>query len=94
MCKFCNLKLYKQMESIKESIQESVRCKDWPEEVKEYYRWMNGINDEGWKWHIDDNGNVILEMFNQGGYDSIVLECKFCPHCGRKLDAEELNGKE
>ena len=73
------------MESIKESIQESVRCKDWPEEVKEYYRWMNGINDEGWKWHIDDNGKVFLEMFNQGGYDSIELECKFCPECGNDM---------
>jgi hypothetical protein len=68
---------------------------DWPEEVKEYYRWMNKLSDdEGWQWRIDDDGKVFLEMFNQGGYDSTMLECKFCPMCGRKLNGEELNGKK
>ena len=77
-----------------ESISKSLHWKDWPEEVNEYYRWAYAIWDEGWRWQIDDNGNVILAMFNQDGYDSTELECKFCPKCGRKLNAEELNGKE
>ena len=92
MCKFCNLELYKQMETIKESLS----FKDWPEEVKDYYSWMNELWDEGWKWQIDDNGNVFLIMFNEGGYNSTALDCKFCPKCGndmRKTVLKYLNKK-
>ena len=81
MCKFCDLELNKRMTAISESLP----YKDYPEEVKEYYRWMLDIWNEGWKWDIDDNGNVLLIMYNEGGYNSTVLECKCCPKCGRKL---------
>ena len=91
MCKFCDLELNKRMESISKSLP----CKDWPEEVNEYYRWINGLSDdEGLKWHVNLDGKVFLEMFNEGGYNSTVLECKFCPMCGNdmhKIALEYLN---
>lgn len=31
----------------------------------------------------------ILRLYNQGGYDCVDLNCKFCPICGRKLDSKE-----
>jgi hypothetical protein len=81
MCKFCDLELYNHMASIAGSLP----YKDWPKEVKDYYNWMNELWDEGWKWEIDDNGNVLLIMHNDGGYDYTTLDCKFCPKCGRDM---------
>ena len=31
----------------------------------------------------------ILKLYNQGGYDFVELNCKFCPLCGKKLNKEE-----
>lgn len=81
MCKFCDLELNKRMVAISESL----AFKDWPKEVKEYFKWMSTMWDEGWKWRIDSNGNIFLKMFNEGGYNYTELECKFCPKCGNKL---------
>ena len=94
MCKFCDLELNKQMNKYRDLCEQ-----DWPEEVNEYYKWMYKLSDdEGWQWRIDDDGKVFLEMFNQGGYDSTMLECKFCPMCGNdmhKIALEYLkNNKE
>ena len=94
MCKFCDLELNKRMNQYRDLCDA-----DKPEEVNEYYKWMYKLSDdEGWQWHINKAGNVFLEMFNQGGYDSTVLECKFCPMCGNdmhKIALEYLkNNKE
>lgn len=80
MCKFCDLELNKQYESLRKR-----NFRTWPEEIKDYAKWMYEVWDEGWEWRIDDNGNVFLIMFNEGGYNSTALDCKFCPKCGRKL---------
>ena len=87
MCKFCDLELHKHMELIKETLP----FKEWPEEAKDYYGWMNELWDEGFKWNIDDNGNVFLIMFNEGGYNSTALDCKFCPKCGNDMRKAALN---
>lgn len=31
----------------------------------------------------------MLRLYNQGGYDFVELNCKFCPICGKKLDKSE-----
>lgn len=31
----------------------------------------------------------IIRLYNQGGWDFVELNCKFCPICGKKLNKEE-----
>lgn len=91
MCKFCDLELNRQYESLRKS-----DYRTWPKEIKDYANWMSEVWDEGFKWGIEDNGNVRLIMYNEGGYNSTFLECKFCPKCGRdmsKVALEYLNKK-
>ena len=85
MCKFCDLELNRQYESLRES-----DFRTWPEEIKDYAKWMFEVWDEGFVWRIEDNGNVRLIMYNEGGYNSTVLECKFCPKCGRDMSKAAL----
>lgn len=101
MCKFCDLELNKRMilchKDFPHDFGNSYYNK-FPEDIKEYISYMSEVNDEGWKWSIDDNGDVFLIMFNEGGYNSTMLECKFCPMCGNdmhKIALEYLkNNKE
>lgn len=91
MCKFCDLELNRQYESLRKS-----DFRTWPEEIKDYAKWMFEVWDEGFEWQIENNGNVRLIMYNEGGYNSTALECKFCPKCGRdmiKVVLEYLNKK-
>lgn len=101
MCKFCDLELNKRMilchKNFPHDFGDSYYNK-FPEDIKEYISYMSKVNYEGYKWLIDDNGKVFLEMFNEDGYNSTVLECKFCPMCGNdmhKIALEYLkNNKE
>ena len=89
MCKFCDLELNRQYESLRESdFRRDFR--PWPKEIKDYAKWMHEVWDEGFVWRIEDNGNVRLIMYNEGGYNSTVLECKFCPKCGRDMSKAAL----
>lgn len=91
MCKFCDLNLNRQYESLRES-----DFRTWPEEIKDYAEWMFEVWDEGWEWRIENNGNVRLIMYNEGGYNSTTLDCKFCPKCGcdmSKAALEYLNSQ-
>ena len=45
---------------------------------------MRELNDDGFEWRIH-NTELRLIMYTEAGYNSTVLECKFCPKCGRDL---------
>jgi hypothetical protein len=92
MCEFCDLELNKRMilchKNFPRDFGNSYYNK-FPEDIKEYISYMSKVGaDDGYKWLIDDDGKVFLEMFNEGGYNSTMLECKFCPICGKKLNKQ------
>jgi hypothetical protein len=89
MCKFCDLELNKRMILCHKNFPYDFGdnyCNKFPEDIKEYISYMSNINDEGYKWRIEDDGKVFLIMYNEGGYNATELECKFCPKCGNKLE--------
>lgn len=88
MCKFCDLELNKRMILCHKDFPHDFgdgHHNIFPEDIKEYIRYMSEVSDEGYKWIIDDDGKVFLEMFNEGGYCATWLECKFCPMCGNDM---------
>lgn len=47
-------------------------------------KWFEDEKFGGYESMIFTKDN-ILRMYNQGGYDFVEFNCKFCPICGRKL---------
>lgn len=89
MCKFCDLELNRRMilchKNFPHDFGDTYHNK-FPEDIKEYISYISNVSsDEGCKWIIDDYGKVFIEMYNEGGYNSTMLECKFCPMCGSDM---------
>lgn len=44
--------------------------------------------------HLEYLRGKFIIRISEDEYDWSAFEVTFCPYCGRKLNAEELNGKE
>ena len=67
ICKFCDLELNRQYESLRnsdfqtwpEEIKDYAKFRIWPEEIKDYSEWMSEVWDEGFKWGIEGIREVL-----------------------------------
>ena len=93
MCKLCDLEF---QERVRKFIgRTDMVYRDYPEDIKEYMKWCSKelASSEGVYLYNDSKGTTMV-VNSDDPFCAGLMDIKFCPNCGRKLDAEELNGKE
>lgn len=85
MCKFCEPSVFGNgMELNKEIMRKSVGVGNCQEL----------FTMEVWTWSNEDGSNpsiqFILDSYNAGDIAKIDISIKYCPMCGRKIDAGKL----
>lgn len=93
MCKLCDLEFQKRVRQFLGRT--DIGYKDYPEDIKEYMNWCNKELSvyEGIYLDVNKYGKeeITMVVISEDPFCAGIATIKFCPHCGRKLDAEEYN---
>lgn len=91
MCKLCDLEFQKKVKQFLGRTNVSYR--DYPEDIKEYVNWCSKeLSCEEGVYLSEYDKKVTLVAISDDPFCAGFVNITFCPHCGRKLDGEELNG--